>query len=229
MNEANWPGAILFDLDGTLVDSAADIATALNLLLGEKNLPGFSNDAVTQMVGGGVQLLIERALKAHGQEAGRDRIAALASRFLEIYTPRAADRTKLFPGVRDLLKSFHEGGIGLGVCTNKPEGVSRMILDALGVAHLFGAVVGGDTLAVKKPDPAPLLAALESLKCPPQCALMVGDSAADANAARAGGLRVILVTFGYTQTPVRELENDGIIESFAQLPEAITALRAPRS
>ena len=229
MAQTNWPGAILFDLDGTLADSAADIATALNQLLDEQNLPGFSTGAVTQMVGGGVQLLIERALKAHGQGVERDRIAALVPRFMEIYTPRAAEQTRLFPGVRELLESYHEGGVGLGVCTNKPEGVSRMILDALGVAHLFGAVVGGDTLAVKKPDPAPLLAALEILNCAPQRALMVGDSAADANAARAAGVPVILVTFGYTRTPVQELESDGTVDSFSQLPEAIAALRASRS
>lgn len=228
MAQMNWPGAILFDLDGTLADSAPDIAMALNLLLDEQNLPRFSTQTVTKMVGGGVPLLIERALKAHGQGVEKDHIAALAARFLEIYTPRAAVLTRLFPGVRGLLESYRDDGVRLGVCTNKPEGVTRMILNALGVAHLFGAVVGGDTLAVKKPDPAPLHAALGILKCAPQHALMVGDSAADANAARAAGIPVILVTFGYTRTPVQELENDGIVESFAKLPEAIAVLKKSR-
>lgn len=220
----NWPQAILFDLDGTLVDSAPDIATALNALMGELKVSEFPLEDVTIMVGGGVQLLIERALKARGQAADSDRIAMLAARFVELYTPRATDETRLFPGVRDVLENYHNDGVGLGVCTNKPEGVTRMILEALGVADMFGAVIGGDTLDVKKPDPAPLLAALGILECNAQSALMVGDSAADARAARGAALPVILVSYGYTQTPVREMETDGIIDCFTQLPETVRGL-----
>lgn len=219
-----WPRAILFDLDGTLVESAPDIADALNLLMGEKGMEEFSIDSVKTMVGGGVALLIERALAANGRAAGAGQAADLVPRFMEIYTPRAADRTRLFPEARAVLETYHERGTGLGVCTNKPEAVTRMILESLGVAHLFGAVVGGDTLSVKKPDPGPVLRALEQLGCHPADGLMVGDSAADANAARAAGVPVILVTFGYTRTPVRELENDGLVDSFAELPRAIGRL-----
>jgi len=220
----NWPQAILFDLDGTLVDSAPDIATALNALMGELKFSEFPLEDVTIMVGGGVQLLIERALKARGQAADSDRIATLATRFVELYTPRATDETRLFPGVRDVLENYHNDGVGLGVCTNKPEGVTRMILEALGVAHLFGAVIGGDTLHLKKPDPAPLLAALGILERNAQGALMVGDSAADARAARGAALPVILVSYGYTQTPVCEMDTDGIVDCFTQLPEAVRGL-----
>lgn len=229
MTQMTWPSVILFDLDGTLADSVPDIAAALNLLLGEQNLAEFSLEKVTSMVGGGVPKLIERALKAQGQPAGQERVRPLASRFLEIYAPRAAEQTRLFPGVEDLLRRYGQDGIRLGVCTNKPEAVTRTILEALGVAHLFGAVIGGDTLTHKKPDPAPLKRALEILECGREHALMVGDSAVDANAARAAGIPVILVTFGYTRTPVRELENDGIIDSFSELPAAIAALANTRS
>ncbi len=223
-----WPKAILFDLDGTLADSAPDIAVALNLLLREQSLEEFSLEAVTSMVGGGVPLLIERALTALGQKPGADRTGSLAKRFLEIYTPSAAQKTELFPGVREVLENYHGEGVQMGVCTNKPEGVSNMILEALDVAHLFGVVIGGDTLPVKKPDPAPLLAAIESLECDLTHGLMVGDSGVDALAARAAGLPVILVTFGYTQTPVQELDNDGLVDSFSALPGVIKSLRNTR-
>ena len=220
----NWPQAILFDLDGTLIDSAPDIASALNALLGELKLAEFPPEDVTRMIGGGMPLLIEKALKARGQAADKDRLATLTARFVEIYTPRATDETRLYPGVRDVLESYRNDGVALGVCTNKPEGVTRVIIESLGVADLFGAVIGGDTLRVKKPDPAPLLAALESLACDAQCALMVGDSVVDARAARAAALPVLLVSYGYTRTPVREMDTDGIVDSFAQLPEAVRGL-----
>lgn len=216
-----WPQAILFDLDGTLVDSVADLASALNRVLGDDGFPELSVEAVTGMVGGGVPMLIERALKVHGETPAQDRIANLYPRFLEMYGPHAADETRLFPDVREALEAFHDKGIRLGVCTNKPEKISRMILDSLSVAHLFGAVIGGDTLPVKKPDPEPLIEGFKRLGCAPESGLMVGDSGADANAARAAGVAVILVTYGYTRVPVEELPNDGIVDSFALLPDAI--------
>lgn len=222
--QMNWPQAILFDLDGTLIDSAPDIAAALNLLMGELKLAEFPLQDVTNMIGGGMQLLTERALKARGQAADKERIATLAARFVEIYTPRATDETRLFSGVRDVLERYLNDGVALGICTNKPEGATRMILEALGVAHLFGAVIGGDTLRVKKPDRAPLLAALEILQCGAHCALMVGDSVVDARAARAAALPVILVSYGYARTPVREMDTDGIVDCFAKLPEAVRGL-----
>ncbi len=223
-----WPKAILFDLDGTLADSAPDIADALNLVLREQGLKEFSLKAVTSMVGGGVPLLIERALKTLGESAGNDRIGSLVNRFLEIYTPRAAEKTMLFPGAREVLEAYHGEGVRLGVCTNKPEAVSNMILEALDVAHLFGVVIGGDTLPVKKPDPAPLIAAFGVLECDVAQCLMVGDSGVDAQAARAAGIAVLLVTFGYTQTPVHELDSDGLVDSFSALPGAIKSLRNER-
>lgn len=225
----SWPKAILFDLDGTLVHSAPDIADSLNQLMVLEGLPEFPLESVMNMVGGGVALLVERALAAHGQAVDEAAQAALVARFIEIYTPRAADRTCLFAGARDVLESYRCDGVGLGVCTNKPEAITRMILEALGVAHLFGAVIGGDTLSVKKPDPAPLLAALETLGCAPANGLMVGDSAADADAARAASMPVILVTFGYTQTPVRDLPHDGFVDSFAALPVAVAQLAETRA
>lgn len=219
-----WPTAILFDLDGTLVDSAPDIVDALNILLSEQGVEHQSLEAVTKMIGGGVPLLIERALKARGQSTEENRIDELKTRFVEIYAPRAAEKTKLFPGVLDVLEAYHGDGVKLGVCTNKPEAVTLMMLEALNLKHLFSVVIGGDTLPVKKPDPAPLLAALKHLECDASQAVMVGDSFTDADAAGAAAIPVILVTFGYTQTPAHELHHDGLVDSFTQLPEAIKSL-----
>lgn len=224
-----WPKAILFDLDGTLVHSAPDIADSLNQLMVLEGLPEFPLESVMKMVGGGVSLLVERAFAAHERKVDEEAHAALVERFLEFYTPRATEKTRLFPGVREVLEGYRREGVGLGVCTNKPEMITRMILEALGVAELFGAVLGGDTLDAKKPDPAPLIAALQRLGCGPADGLMVGDSGADANAARAAGVLVLLVTFGYTQTPVQDLPNDGLVKSFTELPQAVARLAESRA
>jgi phosphoglycolate phosphatase len=225
MPSRSWPEAVLFDLDGTLADSLPDIAASLNVLMRERGWPPFGAEDVRLMVGGGVPKLIERALRALGDPADADDIAALAKRFLAIYAPRAARLTKLFPGAQTLLRGLQDQGVALGVVTNKPEAVSRSMLDALGVAGMVGAVVGGDTLPVKKPDARPMLAALDTLGCAPEAAVMIGDSAVDAEAARAAGMALILVTFGYTRKPVDELGADAVVDSFAEVPKVLDALR----
>lgn len=225
MPSRSWPEAVLFDLDGTLADSLPDIAASLNALMRERGWPPFGAEDVRLMVGGGVPKLIERALRALGDPADTDDIAALAKRFLAIYAPRAARLTKLFPGAQTLLRGLQDQGVALGVVTNKPEAVSRSMLEALGVAGMVGAVVGGDTLPVKKPDARPMLAALDTLGCAPEAAVMIGDSAVDAEAARAAGMALILVTFGYTRKPVDELGADAVVDSFAEVPKVLDALR----
>lgn len=220
----SWPKAILFDLDGTLVDSAADMATALNHVFAEDGFPDLSVADVTRMIGGGIPLLIERALIAHGEEATQERVAAIYPRYRDAYIPRAVEQTRLFPGVADALQLCREKGARLGVCTNKPEEISRVILSRLDADGYFDVVIGGDTLESKKPDPAPVLEGLARLGSEPSNGLMVGDSAADANAAKAAGARAILVTFGYSREPIRSLPNHGIVESFAELPDAIARL-----
>ena len=224
----SWPRAILFDLDGTLVHSAPDITDTLNILLEQEGIDPFGVEDVSKMIGGGVSLLIERALTARDEARDEDRLADLFTRYVELYVPRAARLTRLFPGVREVLEHHHQNDVPLGVCTNKPEGVSRSILEALEVAHLFGTVIGGDTLPVKKPDPAPLLAALKQLACEPADALMIGDSPADADAANAAGIPVILVTFGYTRVPVHKLESHGLVDHFSELHTMITKISEAR-
>ena len=173
------------------------------------------------MVGGGVPKLIERALSASRIEADSARHEELVKSFLEIYGARATELTRPFPGAIEVLKKLKDAGTRLGVCTNKPEAVTRAILDDLSFSPLLGAVIGGDTLATKKPDAAPVLAALEILGYGPNEGMMIGDSAVDAGAARAAGIPVILVSFGYTHTPVSEIDADAVIDTFAELPDAI--------
>lgn len=225
----SWPKAILFDLDGTLADSAADMASALNHVLGEEGYPAHSIPAVTAMIGGGIPLLIERALVAHGETPSQERVGEIFPRYREAYVPRAVETTRLFPGVAAVLKKYHVQGVALGVCTNKPEAISRIILDKLGVLPFFGAVIGGDTLPTKKPDPAPVLEGLSRLGCTPEHGLMVGDSAADAFAAEAAGVRCILVTFGYSQDPIEDLPSEGVIDHFDAFSSLVSGLQAARA
>ena len=222
--DARWPGAVLFDLDGTLAESLPDIAASLNALMHEQGWPMFPEEEVRLMVGGGVPKLIERALKAQDRPHDQSDVAPLVPRFMKIYTPRAAQLSFLFPGIESLLKALRAQGVALGVVTNKPEAVSRSMLEAFGISELLGAVVGGDTLPVKKPDAAPIRAALETLGVPAEHAVMIGDSGVDVAASRAAGIKVVLVSFGYTQTPAAELGADAVIDSFAEVPKVLDAL-----
>lgn len=224
MTSQKYPAAILLDLDGTLVDSVPDIAGALETLFTKEDWTPHSLVQVKAMVGGGVPKLIERALRKSNIEAGSARQEELVQRFMIIYGARATELTRPFPGAMEALKHLKDAGARLGVCTNKPEAVTRQILDDLSISPFIGAVIGGDTLATKKPDAAPILAALDILGCSPAEAMMVGDSGVDAGAARAARIPVILVSFGYTQTPVTEIDADAVINSFTDLPNAIARL-----
>lgn len=221
MRDMSWPKAILFDLDGTLVDSAADMASALNHVLMQDGFPELSVADVKTMIGGGIPKLIERALVAHGADAGEARVAEIYPRYREAYIPRAVEKTRLFPGVEDVLHECVSRGSRLGVCTNKPAEISQVILSELGVEAHFDAVIGGDTLPVKKPDPGPVLEGLSRLGCSAGDGLMIGDSSADSDAARNASVRAILVTFGYSQKPVGDLYNHGIVDSYAEMVAAI--------
>ena len=168
--------AVVFDLDGTLVDSAPDLQTAINRLLAEDGRRPLELDEVIGMIGDGATKLVERAYAATGG-AGRDP-ADLTGRFLAHYEGNAAVRTRPFPGVPETLAELGRRGMALGVCTNKPEAATREVLRDLDLARWFGAVVGGDSLpGVRKPDAAPLLAVLEQLNAAPAAAVMVGDNA----------------------------------------------------
>ncbi len=220
----DWPQAVVFDLDGTLVESAPDIAAALNVILARHDFPILSLDTITGMIGGGVPKLIERALRLLDQPSDGELAGRMVADYLPVYRDCATERTQLFEGARQVLDGFAANGVRMGVCTNKPGDISRRILTDLGVDHHLQVVVGGDSGLARKPDPAPLLSALRSLGVPRQGAVMVGDSAADVGAARAAGVPIVLVSFGYTRTPAEELGGDRVISGFDALHEALLAL-----
>ena len=207
--------AVLFDLDGTLVDSAHDLMDALNRLLTERGLHTLSLDQVKSMIGDGVLKLIERGLAASGGDPAD--APTLMRRFLIVYEGNAARFTRTYPGAQEVLGRLAEGGLRLGVVTNKPYAATREILDRLGLAHFFGAVIGGDTLQERKPHPAPLLKAAEQLGVVPSETLMVGDNHHDISAARAAGMAAVAVTWGYNHVPHDKLGADRLINSFAEL------------
>ena len=215
------PEAIVWDLDGTLVESAPDLTTALNTLLNEQGQHGHTVDSVRPMIGAGVAKLIERGFRAAGapiDEVGRD---ALVPRFMEIYTACATDRTHLIPHAREVLSHFYHAGFRQGLCTNKPHAVTMQILNTLDIAGFFGSIVGGDSTSEKKPHPLPLQTCLEELKASPGVSIMIGDSGADVGAARAAGVPVILVPDGYTGAPAASLGADYVTGGLAEIPGSI--------
>ncbi len=183
----------LFDLDGTLVDSVPDIHAALDRLMARLGRPGFARPEVTAMIGDGVRVLVERALAARG--LGFD--PAALEGFTADYTARAAERTALFPGIAEALDGLEAAGWRLAICTNKPAAATAALLAALGIGGRFAAVGGGDSFAVRKPDPGHLLATLAAAGGEPGRAAMVGDHRNDVLAARGAGLPCLFAGWGY--------------------------------
>jgi phosphoglycolate phosphatase len=211
--------ALLFDLDGTLVDSVPDLAAAANRLLAELGRPALSETEIAAMVGDGVAKLVERALLASG--AGDVALEAATRRFSAIYGQSATELTRPYPGVPEVLERLRQAGIGLGVCTNKPVHATRTVLEGLGLARFFPVVLGGDSLPQRKPDPAPLLAALDRLAARPAEAAMLGDHRNDVLAARAAGTAALFARYGYGLATLDGLQPDAMLDRFDQLPELL--------
>lgn len=216
--------AILFDLDGTLVDTAPDLAAATDYALDRAGRPVIGLNAVRDMVGDGARALLEKGFRASGGMPAPDRFEAAFRDFMVYYGRHLADTSRPFPGVATCLAQLAELGYALAVCTNKPEGLSRSLLDQLGLSSFFGAIVGGDSLLVRKPDPGHIHGTLDKLGSGFSWSAMVGDSANDVNAAKAAGLPCVVVSFGYTKISPAELGGDRLIDHFADLPDALTAL-----
>lgn len=216
--------AVLLDLDGTLVDSLRDLMAALNAMLEGEGLRPVSAAELRAMFGDGALKLVERALRATGGDPGR--APDLVPAYLALYEPIAARHTCAFPGVAEMLGALVEAGFATAVVTNKPARAARLVLDGLGLAPLVHAVVGGDTLAGRKPDPAPVREALRRLGAAPGRAVMVGDMHHDVEAAHAAGVAAVLVTYGYAQRPPDRVGAERVIDRFADLPAALHALAA---
>jgi phosphoglycolate phosphatase len=219
------PSAVLFDLDGTLLDTAGDIALALSRAFADHGHLAPPPAAVRQMIGKGAPVLVERAVAAQGLVLGAAAQATLLDGFFHHYG-RLQDLDECaaepYPGAREALASLHVAGLPLGVVTNKYHRFATGLLRRLGLAGYLRVVVGGDTCERRKPDPMPLLHACAQLGVAPSTALMVGDSSNDVEAARAAGMPVVLVPYGYTegQDP-RLLPCDHMVDSLADLPGLI--------
>ncbi len=199
---ANLPiRAVLFDLDGTLVDSAGDLRNALNIVLAERGLRSLSLDEVKGMIGDGATKLVERGLAATGGDPAT--LMETHRAFLALYEANASSLTRPYTGAVETLTALQAKGLPLAVVTNKPAAATAMVLEALDLARFFKVVVGGDTLPQRKPHPAPILHALEGLGIPAEAALMVGDNHHDITAARAAGTAAVAVTYGYSHCPTR--------------------------
>lgn len=214
------PAAILFDLDGTLVDSLPDLGSAMNRLLVEMGRRPASLAEVRSFVGDGVGVLVERSLMATGGMPDEP-LAAVVKRFLDHYRGHTAIETRPYPGVVGALEALKSAGHSLGVCTNKPTDLSVELLGSLGLARMFSAIVGGDAVPARKPDPGHLLATLDAMHMTGRKALMVGDSPNDVISARAAGIPVVVVGFGYARMDPRDLGADAVIDDFARLPDLV--------
>jgi phosphoglycolate phosphatase len=211
--------AILFDLDGTLVDSVPDLAAAVNGLLAELGRPALGLAQVTGMVGDGTTALVERALAASG--AADTPLPAALDRFLALYEADPTRLTRPYAGVPAVLDQLAAAGWRLGVCTNKPERATRAVLAGLDLERFFTAVLGGDSGPTRKPDPGPLRAALGRLGSAPARAAMIGDHRNDVIAAHAAGMRVVFARYGYGAATLEGLTADAVIDHFAELPQAL--------
>jgi phosphoglycolate phosphatase len=217
---------IVFDLDGTLVDTAPDLIATLNTILAREGLPAVAFATARNMVGGGARHMIARGLAAAGVTRTAGEIEALCGQFIDHYAAHIADHSRPFPGVEAALDALASGGCRLAVCTNKLEWLSLKLLGALGLADRFAAICGADTFGVQKPDAAILRGTVARAGGDTDAAIMVGDAITDIAVARAAGIAVVAVDFGYSETPVAELHPDRIVSSFERLPEAVFALLA---
>lgn len=217
---------IVFDLDGTLIDTAPDLIHTLNLILTQEGLPAVPYAHARNLIGGGPRILIERALAAEGRNCATTEIDRLYAAFVAYYAEHIADRSRPFPGLDQALDDLSTAGHGLAVCTNKLEWLSLRLLKTLNLAQRFAAICGPDTFGVQKPNPEAFRQTVRRAGGDPGRAIMIGDSKTDIHTGRAAHVPVIAVDFGYTDVPVANLQPDRIIGAFSELPPAISDLLA---
>ena len=216
-----WPKAVIMDLDGTLIDSAPDIANALNKALIDADIEPFSLEEVRFMIGGGVPKLVERAFNARElsledpKEAKR--LQSVIAGVMDYYTAAPAIETTIYEGVEFVLQTLADQGLKVGLCTNKPQNITELALEALGLTKYFDAIVGGTADTPRKPDPLTLNMCVEQLGLAADECLLVGDSGADKGAADAANMSVFLVEYGYYKNPVSELKPDATLPKMTDL------------
>lgn len=219
---ADFPfDVVAFDLDGTLADTAPDLAAALNHTLGVMGRAGIAPNAVRHMIGHGARELLRKGLAATG-DGSEAEVEAGFPIFLEHYAANICVGTTAYPSLDTALDTLRERGARLAICTNKLEGLSKSLVEALGWKEKFASLIGGDTLSVRKPDPATLLEAVA--RAGGGRAVLVGDSITDADTARAARLSFVAVSFGFSDRPATELGADAVIDSYAALVDTLERL-----
>ena len=216
--------AIIFDLDGTLVDTAPDLVAALNSVLTAEGYAPIGTADLRHLVGHGVRAMFEHAFVRAAANLPPDRMAELTDRFLSYYRANIAQGSKPFPRVPETLDRLAVAGAGLGVCTNKAQDLTELLLNQLSLSHHFPAVIGGGRTPYNKPDPRHIFEVVKALNGHCRRAVFVGDSAIDVQAARAADIPVIAMSYGYTPVPANELGADAVLDDFAKLPETIFRL-----
>jgi phosphoglycolate phosphatase len=217
---------IVFDLDGTLVDTAPDLIKALNFVLDREGLPPVPLASARNMIGAGARRLIERGLEAEGRAAAADDITRLTGDFIDYYAAHIAEDSRPFDGLEAALDDLGKRGYQFAVCTNKLEWLSKRLLDQLGLSARFSAICGADTFGVSKPDPVILQQTVARAGGQLASTVMVGDAGPDIGVARRAGVPVIGVEFGYTDVPIADLKPDLLIGHFRDLPAAVETLMA---
>ncbi|MBZ6076468.1 HAD family hydrolase [Microvirga puerhi] len=218
------PPIVVFDLDGTLADTAGDLVGTLNAILEAEGLPTLPVRKARDLVGVGARALLQRGFEESGKELTPDRLDDLFQQFMIHYRDNICIKTRLYPGAEEALARLQNAGFVLAVCTNKYEDHSVRLLEALGIAHRFAANCGRDTFPVFKPDPRHLTLTIEKAGGNPHRAVMVGDSRTDIVTAQAARIPSIAVPFGYTDVPVKRLNPDLVIGHFDELFDAVATL-----
>jgi phosphoglycolate phosphatase len=215
---------IVFDLDGTLVDTAPDLIGALNFIMDREGLPPVPLHSARNMIGAGARKLIERGLELEGRAATPEDITRLTGDFIDYYAAHIADASQPFEGLESALDDLSARGYRFAVCTNKLEWLSKLLLDRLGLSSRFSAICGADTFGVSKPDPAILRQTVARAGGQLSSTIMVGDAGPDIGVARRAGVPVIGVEFGYTDIPIADLKPDRLIGHMRELPAAVESL-----
>ena len=212
-----------FDRDGTQVDTAPDLIETLNVIFTREGLPPVDYATARNLIGGGAKAMITRGLEADGGAIMPAKLEQMFADFIAYYSAHIADRSQPFPGLLDALDVLAASGCQFAVCTNKLEKLSVLLLDKLKLSGRFKAICGQDTFRIQKPDPEILRRTIAAADGSLQHAIMIGDSATDIRTARAAGIPVIAVDFGYSESPVAEFGPDRVISHFAELPAAVAA------
>jgi|SRR6478752_5908574 phosphoglycolate phosphatase len=220
---------VVFDLDGTLVDTAPDLISALNFVLDREGMAPVPLDSARNMIGAGARRMIERGLEADGRAASLAEIDRMTANFVDYYAAHIADASRPFDGLESALDDLAGRGYQFAVCTNKLEWLSKKLLDELGLSRRFSAICGADTFGVSKPDPAILRQTVARARGELSSTIMVGDAGPDIGVARRAGVPVIAVEFGYAEVPIADLGPDLLIGNMTDLPAAVESLWASRN